>query len=96
MAAECQMGSASGLRGRLRGKSVTLITRSIFIVELFGTYKWIEETVRNRSISKALHKVVVLQHDFPWCSPSSQANQRLLIGLAARLVHDNILSEARG
>src|SRR5579859_1421066 len=81
MAAECQMGSVSGLRGRLCSKSVTLITRSIFIVELFGAYKWIEETVCNRSISKALHKVVVLQHDFPWCSHADHC----VISLAARL-----------
>ena len=77
MAAERQMGrravsEADLPRADFRGKSATLITRSIFVVEASRTYRWIEENIRNRSISKALYKVVILHHHFPWQADRSQ------------------------
>lgn len=66
MAAERQMGPRPVSEDDLLGKLATLITRSIFLVKGSETHRWIEENVHNRSISKALHKVVILHHHFPW------------------------------
>ena len=61
-------------------------SKPIMVVSTSERYKFGVRTLRQRLVSKLLYKVVILQHDFPWWSPSYVvAELPVVISLAARL-----------